>query len=147
MNTGSLILHQWIVTQYPEIVHSYEQFNNAQPLAPISLACAIPSSEPEKESSNLTAVVAYKIRYTNNDKQIWPFHLALGQAVKVNSIIGLPTFKEWKLILDLDANCFISKSLVFTLTYAFRMLLLAYQKELFFNPITSYDSINQITQD
>ena len=35
----------------------------------------------------------------------------LGKAIKVNAIIGLPTFKQWKLILDLDANRATSKIL------------------------------------
>ena len=45
MNTGSLTLHQWISTTYLHIVHSYEQYDDSQPYVPISLACAIPSSE------------------------------------------------------------------------------------------------------
>ena len=35
----------------------------------------------------------------------------LGTAIAVNAIIGLPTFKKWKLILDLDAERATSKSL------------------------------------
>ena len=35
----------------------------------------------------------------------------LGLVIKVNAIVGLPTFCKWKLILDLDANQVISKLL------------------------------------
>ena len=33
MNTGSLNLHQWIITTYPAIVAFYEQFDNASSFA------------------------------------------------------------------------------------------------------------------
>ena len=65
MNTGSLVLHQWIITNYPAIVQSYEQFDDSTPFTPISLACAIPSAESEKNENKLTAVVTYKTRYLN----------------------------------------------------------------------------------
>ena len=31
MNTYSLLLHVWIITSYPEIVHSYEQYDDDTP--------------------------------------------------------------------------------------------------------------------
>ena len=34
MNTNMLVLHQWIITSYPEIVQSYEQFDNNTPFVP-----------------------------------------------------------------------------------------------------------------
>ena len=37
--------------------------------------------------------------------------LGLGKAITVNAIIGIPTFKTWKLILDLEANRATSKTL------------------------------------
>ena len=35
----------------------------------------------------------------------------LGESISVNAIIGLPTLKEWKLIMDMDSSCATSKLL------------------------------------
>ena len=45
MNTGSFNLHQWIITTYPAIVASYEQFDDASPFQSIGLDCAVPSAD------------------------------------------------------------------------------------------------------
>ena len=94
MNTGSLILHQWIITQYPEIVKSYEQFDDTNPFTPISLACAIPSAEADKQKNKLTAVVTHKTRYFSKQGKRVTLSFGLGLAIEVNTIIGLPTFCE-----------------------------------------------------
>ena len=111
MNAGSLTLHQWIITTYPAIVASYKQFDDAIPFQPIGLDCAVPSANSSAISNQLTAVVMYKTRYV--DKAGTPMELSfgLGKAIKVNGIIGLPTFKTWKLILDLEENRATSKTL------------------------------------
>ena len=67
MNTGSLLLHMWIITTCPEIVESYEKFDDAVPFQPIMLNCAIPAYEAEKHTGKLSAVVTYKTRYTKPD--------------------------------------------------------------------------------
>jgi len=41
MNTGNLLVHEWIMTTYPKIVCSYEQFDDENPLEPLQLACAV----------------------------------------------------------------------------------------------------------
>ena len=104
MNTGSLTLHQWIITTYLAIVASYEQFDDASPLQPIGLDCAIPSADSSAISNQLTAIVTYKTRYVDTAGAPVELSFGLGKAIKVNVIIGLPTFKTWKLILDLEAN-------------------------------------------
>ena len=45
----------------------------------------------------------------------------LGLAIKVNAIVGLPTFRTWKLILDLDTNQLVSKNWIYVLTCVFNM--------------------------
>ena len=65
MNTGSLTLHQWIITTYPAIVASYEQFDDASPFQTIGLDCAVPSADASAISNQLTAVVTYKTRYVD----------------------------------------------------------------------------------
>ena len=37
MNTGSLLLHQWIITSYPEIVKSYQKFDDPDDFDPLLL--------------------------------------------------------------------------------------------------------------
>ena len=48
-----------------------------------------------------------------------PISFGLGEAITMNAIIGLPTFKQWKFALDVDANRFTSKllCLYFDLSY------------------------------
>ena len=104
MNTGSLTLHQWIITTYLAIVASYEQFDDASPLQPIGLDCAVPSADSSAISDQLTAIVTYETRYVDTAGAPVELSFGLGKAIKVNVIIGLPTFKTWKLILDLEAN-------------------------------------------
>ena len=64
-NTGNSLLHMWIMTTYPEIVASYERYNDDKPLHPIILDCTILSSGTEKDASKLSAVVTYKTRYSD----------------------------------------------------------------------------------
>ena len=94
MNTGSLLLHMWIITTYPDIVLSYEQYNDANSFQPITLDCAIPASEVEKESGKLSAVITYKTRYCDKDGKIIPTPFGLGELITVNATINLPTFKQ-----------------------------------------------------
>ena len=54
--------------------------------------------------NKLTSVVTYKTRYTHIYSKPITLSFGLGKAIKVNAIIGLPTFKQWKIILDLDTN-------------------------------------------
>lgn len=37
MTTGNKKLHQYIITNFPEIVHSYEEYNGSNPFSPIVL--------------------------------------------------------------------------------------------------------------
>ena len=111
MNTGSLNLHQWIITTYPVIVASYEQFDDTVPFQPIGLDCAVPSADYSAISNQLTAVVTYKTRYVDTAGAPVELSLGLGKAITVNAIIGIPTFKTWKLILNLEANRATSKTL------------------------------------
>ena len=111
INKGSLILHQLIISQYYEIVASYEQFDDSNPFIPISLDCAILSSQAEKEASKLTAVVTYKTCYQDKEGNNITLSFGLGLAIKVNPIVGLTTFHKWKLIMDLDTKKLISKKI------------------------------------
>ena len=37
MNTGNKLIHQYIVTHFPQIVKSYEEYNGSNPFSPILL--------------------------------------------------------------------------------------------------------------
>ena len=111
MNTGSLLLHMWITTTYPSIVECYKQYDDAVPFQPIMLDCAIPASEAEKDTGKFSAVMTYKTRYKKSDGNMTTISFSLGEAIKVNAILGLPTFRDLKLMLDVDAYRVTSKVL------------------------------------
>ena len=62
-------------------------------------------------ANQLIVVVTYKTRFTENDGKPITLSFGLGKAIKVNAIIGLLTFKQWDIILDLDTNRATSKYL------------------------------------
>ena len=37
MNTGNLLVNQWLMTKYPEIVHRNEQLDDRNPFEPIMI--------------------------------------------------------------------------------------------------------------
>ena len=108
MNTGNLLLHQWIITNHPDIVESYEEYNDAKPFVPLRLDVAIPTNDADNNLDNqLTAVVTYKTRYRMADGTNATLSFGLGKDIQVNAIVGLPQIKTWKILLDLDDNkCF-----------------------------------------
>ena len=68
MNTVNILVHQWLVTKYPAIFDSYEQFDDTKPFRKIILAGALDNDDTEDfESGKLTAVVTYKTCYTKVD--------------------------------------------------------------------------------
>ena len=111
MNTANLLLYQWIITTYPSIVLSYEQFDDISAFCPLGLDCAVTSADANKVENKLTAVVTYKTRCTDNYGKHITLSFGLGKAIKVNAIIGLPISKHSKIILDLDTNRVTSKHL------------------------------------
>ena len=119
MNTGNSLLHMWIMTTYPEIIASYERYDDDEPFQHITLDCAVPSSAVENDTSNFFAVVTYKTRYTDVNGDMMLLSFGLGEAISVNAIIGLPTLRSWKMILDVGENKATSKTLnrYFELSY------------------------------
>ena len=104
MNTGNSLLHMWIITTYPEIVANYECYDDEKPFQPITSDCAVPTSAAEKDASKLSAVVTYKTRYTDVKEDMVLLSFGLGEAIWVNAIIGLPTLRSWKMVMDIDKN-------------------------------------------
>ena len=57
------------------------------------------------------AVVTYKTLYHDKGENMMTLYFGLGEAISVNAIIGLPTFREWTTILDVDDSKAASKTL------------------------------------
>ena len=61
MNAVNLLFHQWLVTNYPYIVDSYEHFDDANPFRPTLFPGTLDTDYMEIfESGKRTTVVAYK---------------------------------------------------------------------------------------
>ena len=94
MNTGNLLVYQWIMTKCPYIVCNYEQYDDENPFDPLSLSCAVTMDDVSATYSKLTAVVTYHTQYTDTDGTPLTLSFGLGASVAVNVIVGLPTIKN-----------------------------------------------------
>ena len=87
MNTGNLLLHQWIITTYPACFEEYTQFgeNNTE-FQPIQLQVAINNSDTTTQSDvrRLTAIVKYYTPYTSAYRQSILLSFGLGADVISN---------------------------------------------------------------
>ena len=105
MNTGNLLLHQYIITNHPEIVAEYIQYDDVEPFDPIQLQCAVTeSTDTPAEQGKLTAIVRYYTPYQYTDGSPVLVSFGLGRDVAVRSIIGLPTLRQWKSSVDFLEN-------------------------------------------
>ena len=117
MNTGNLLVHKWIMSQHPHLVVEYSQHDDTIPFEPLQLRCALEQdgSTIATENSNLndclTAVVRYRTKYTFTNGQPVTIAFGLGAHVAVNSIIGLPTLRQWKADIQLSSSCLLAKEL------------------------------------
>lgn len=123
MNTGNLRLHQYIITRNPELVQEYIQHDDAEPFEPIKLLCAVedkPDTTSTTDTGRLTAVVRYKTPYTTTEGKPVLLSFGLGADVAVRTIIGLPTLREWKAVVDFADNTLTVHNLKkrFTLLFA-----------------------------
>ena len=120
MNTGNMLVHQWIITNYPDIVANYVCYNDKSPFQPIQLLCALKETsishqhtQAEIDAANsLTAVVRYKTPYTltSTNKPCF-LSFGLGDNVTVNSIIGLPQLKLWHATLSFATNTLLAENI------------------------------------
>ena len=111
MNTGNLAVHQWLITTQPHLVAEYIQFDDSRPFEPLQLHCAVEDlSKTESMHGKLTAIVRYWMRYTQNGKRVI-LSFGLGDSVSVNSLVGIPTIKEWKSIFDFESNMLVARGI------------------------------------
>lgn len=101
MNTGNLLVHQWIATCCPEIVLEYRECTDPQGFQHMLLEGVTAESAQNVDVGKLTAIITYKTRYPAPADKI---SFGLGKSVGVNSIIGLPTLKDWGMILDIAGD-------------------------------------------
>ena len=92
------------MSEYPEVVHLYEEFNNANPFKPIKLAGTIryPSSMTQDILGELTAIIQYHMPFTCADGTPCIIAFALSESVNVNTIIGRPTISQCMNLLVTD---------------------------------------------
>ena len=110
INTGHSLLHMWIMTNYLETVESYDCHDDTDEFQPITLDCFVPSSAAEKDAIKLSDVVTYKTRYHDKNGKMITLSFGLGEAISINTIIGLSTFRGWKIVY-VDDNKAAPKSL------------------------------------
>lgn len=71
MTTGNKRLHQYIITNFPEIIHSYEGYNGSNPFSPIVLEGVTSTGDSSDfETGKLKAILTYYMHYPNTN----PFH-------------------------------------------------------------------------
>ena len=94
MNTCNLLLHMWIITTYPAMLLSCEQYDDVSPFQPITLDYAISAYEAEKNTGKLSDIVTYKTRYNDKEGNMLILSFGLEESVTVNAILILPTFRD-----------------------------------------------------
>jgi hypothetical protein len=119
MNTGNKLVHEWIMTTFPEIVCSYEQFDDENPFEPLRLACAVTIEDITATYGQLSGVVTYHTQYKDKHGVAIKLAFGLGAEVAVNAITGLPTLRKWQASIDIGKDMFVSTllDLSFQLVY------------------------------
>jgi hypothetical protein len=121
LNTGYKTYHQWIMSEHPEIVFEYLEFDSATPFEPVRLGGAVLEKEDLQDSSHghLTAIIRYYTPYTGTDGSAMVISFALGEDVSVNTIYGLTFLKNLDAKLCLGTNLLRSDYLAcdFPITY------------------------------
>jgi hypothetical protein len=112
--SGNLLFHQWVITSFPELVHSFEQFDDSNPFEAIKLVGALkdPAAFDVATYGRLTAVVRYHLPYeTVPDRSAAVLCIALGTNVSVNTILGWPAIEDLGINLQLKSKQFFSTTL------------------------------------
>ena len=135
INTGNLLVHQWLVTKYPDIADSYEQFDDANPFRPNILARALDNDDTENFVPwNITAIFTYKTCYTKVDGTPVKFNFGVGSSVYVNAIVGLPSLTDCKMILDFNESKSYSKAIYISFPLSLTEVFTGSQKSIDFSP-------------
>ena len=113
ITSGNLSYHKWIVSKYPHLVHSFEQFDDSNPFEAIKLVGAVKDTSDLSASDHgkLTAVVRYHTPYEDDQGHPIQLNVALGDDVTVNTILGWPTIKDLGIQMRVKEGCFYSSVL------------------------------------
>jgi hypothetical protein len=109
--SGNLLFHHGVITTYPDLIHSFEQFNDANPFKPIKLIGAFknPADFDAATHGQLTAVVCYHLPYRIVPSGELPvLCIALRADVAVNTILGWPVIEDLEIELCIWKEMFYS---------------------------------------
>ena len=72
MNTGDLLVHQWLMTIHPHFVTEFIHYDDRKPFEPLQLHCAVEDLvKTESLHGKLTAIVRYWLRYEYSGKKLY----------------------------------------------------------------------------
>ena len=103
MNTGNILLNQYIITKYPSLVDDYVEYSDADPLDPLNLQVAIEDFDNmEITCGKLTTIVCYWTPYVY--KYGWQFILSFGirKDVAARYIIVINAIQDEEVTLALE---------------------------------------------
>jgi hypothetical protein len=117
LNTGYMLFHQWLMSQYHELVAKYTAFNKSKPFEPVKLGGANRDSNNFQGSThgNLTTIICYFTPYHDLASNLITSSLALGHDVTAKIIFGLPLLCNLNCVISLGANLLQSSILNCTL--------------------------------
>jgi hypothetical protein len=100
LSSGYLQYHLWVMRERPDLVASFEQFDDANPFEPIKLGGAIrqPDEYTESEHGKLTAIIRYHTPYADHEGNPIQIAFGLGHDMTVNTILGMPVIKDLGMI-------------------------------------------------
>jgi hypothetical protein len=100
LSSGYLPYHLWVMRERPDLVASFEQFDNANPFEPIKLGGAIsqPDDYNESEHGTLTAIIRYHMPYADHKGNPIQIAFGLGNDMTINTILGMPVIKDLGMI-------------------------------------------------
>ena len=106
LSSGYLPYHLWIMRENPDIVASFERFDDSNPFEPIKLGGAIrhPDDYNESMHGQLTAIIRYKTPYVDHDGNPIRISFGLGNDMTVNTILGMPIIKDLGMIPNFRAG-------------------------------------------
>jgi hypothetical protein len=113
LSSGYLPCHLWIMRENPDIVASFERFDDSNPFEPIKLGGAIrhPDDYNEAMHGQLTAVIRYKTPCFDNGGCLIRISFGLGNDMTVNTILGMPLIKDLGMIPNFRAKSVACKDL------------------------------------
>jgi hypothetical protein len=96
LSSGYPSYHLWVMRERPDLVASFEQFNDANPFE--GGAIQHPDDYKESQHGKLTAIIRYNTPYAGHDGNPIQISFGLGNDMTVNTILGMPVIKDLGMI-------------------------------------------------